>query len=140
MLVVVVLVVVGVVIGVLLAQRGTARARQRVEDRLATATVLRRDKAELRGVLGEDGGPTRGLGQLALTPDELVFVLYVGEGELRIPRSSIASVTVSRSLGDATFATDVLAVAHGGAEAAFEVPDLDAWLADLGGSRPGTAP
>lgn len=145
MVVVVVIVVVALllVVGFVLARRGATQAQQRVEDHLAGATVLRREKAELRGVLGIDG-PSRGLGLLALTPEELVFAQYVPDRAVRIARRAITAVTVARSLGEDTFAADVLVVGFTGdggpAEAAWEVPDLDEWLAALGGSRPGTAP
>jgi hypothetical protein len=134
---IVVVVVVLVVAGVVLARSGAGKAQQRVDARLDGLTVQRRSKANLFGMASAEATKVRGLGVLALTPDDLVFVQFVPDREIKVPRSSITSVTTSTSFLGQTQAKDLLVIAwsgHDGTdgdEAAWDVPDLPDWQAAL---------
>lgn len=116
------LLVAGVVVGVVLARRGAARVQERVEATLAGLDVRRQQKARLTR-LASGGVRSSGAGMLALTPEELVFVQFVPDRVIRVPRPAITS---------AAAADGALVVAWGGEEAAWAVPDIDAWRAELG--------
>ena len=129
--VVLVLVVVGVAVGLLLARKGARRASERVEERLAGLDVLRRTKANLYGVASEGKGQVRGLGTLALTPDELVFVQYLPDRLIRIRRDRITAAAIGRSFLGKTSGRDLLMVTWGEDVAAWDVPDVTSWQAAL---------
>jgi hypothetical protein len=129
--VVVVLVVVAVAAGVLFARRGAAAARERVDQRLAGLDVLRRSKANLFGVASEGAGQVRGVGVLVLTPDELVFVQFVPDREVRISRRQVTSATTSRSFLGKSQGRDLLIVTWSTDVAAWDVPDIAGWQAAL---------
>jgi hypothetical protein len=132
-----IVVVVLVAAGIVLARRGAGKAQERVDAHLAGLTVQRRSKANLFGMASAEATKVRGLGVLALTPDDLVFVQFVPDREVRVPRSSITSVTTSTSFLGTTQAKDLLVVAWSGSdgtdgdEAAWDVPDLPDWRAAL---------
>ncbi len=132
--VVVVVVLLGV--GVVLARQGAGRARARIDDRLAGLDVVRRSKANFYGLASAGAGQVRGLGVLALTPDELVFVQLVPDREVRVPRAAITSVRTERSYLGKTQGRDLLVVTWPDDEAAWDVPDVGAWSAELGSSPP----
>ena len=129
--VLVVLLVVGIAVGFALARRGTKRAVERVESRLAGFEVLRRSRANLYGVASEGKGQVRGVGALALTPDELVFVQFVPDRLVRVPRDRITGATTARSFLGKTHGKDLLVVTWSDDVAAWDVPDVDAWQAAL---------
>ena len=113
--------------------RGSRASNERIDARLAQLTVLRKDRATCVGVASADTAHSRGVGVLALTPDELIFWLAVPDREVRVPRAAITTTETVRSfLGKASEA-ELLHVAWtvDGAddEGAWKVPDLPEWLA-----------
>ncbi len=136
-IVVVVLVVVLVGVGLVVARRGAGRARSRIESRLAGLDVVRSSKANFYGLASAGAGQVRGLGMLALTADELVFVQLVPDREVRVPRAAISSVRVERSYLGKTQGRDLLVVTWADDEGAWDVPDVATWSGELGG---GAAP
>lgn len=141
MILVIVLAVVVVValgaVAVVGGLRGSKASNERIEGRLAELTVLRKDRATCLGRASADTAHAKGVGVLALTPDELVFWLAVPDREVRVPRAAITGSGSTRSFLDKHVAEDVLHVAwtvDGEAdEAAWKVPDLTAWVAALAG-------
>ena len=129
--VVVVLALAGIVVALLLARRGAQRVSARVEERLEGFDVLRRSKANLYGVASEGGGQVRGLGMLALTPDELVFVQFVPDRQIRIRRDRITAAAVGRTFLGKTSGRDLLMVTWGEDVAAWDVPDVTSWQSAL---------
>jgi hypothetical protein len=131
---VVVVVLAVVVVGIVAARRGAANVRRRVDDRLAGVTAQRRDKANFYGLGSGGSGQVRGLGTLVLTDDELLFVQFVPDVEVRVPRSAITSVTTDRSYLGKTQGRDLLVVAWTGDEpdqGAWDVPDVAGWQSAL---------
>ena len=129
--VVVVVLVVAAVAGMLLARRGAARATRRMESTLEGLDVLRRTKANFYGVASEGKGQSRGLGTLALTRDELIFVQFVPDRVIRVPRSRIVGATLARSFLGKTQSRDLLVVSWDNEAAAWDVPDVSSWERDL---------
>lgn len=133
--------VIAVVVGALLlvglvmvVRKGAASARNRIEARLAELHPERTGKANFYGNESRGASQVRGLGTLALTADEVVFLQLVPSFELRIPRAAITGISVVGSFLGKTQGRDLLLIewATPGAEAptdraAFDVPDLDAW-------------
>lgn len=121
------------------------RGRAAIDQRFSPSDVLRVETSALS--FGEESrGATqaRGTGALALTTNELFFQLYVPWRELRIPLSSIKSVSLVRShLGKTQF-TDLLHVSYvvgGGEDAvAWRVPEPAAWAAEIDQRRPPPQP
>ena len=116
---------------VLVVRRGMTRATARLEAHLADETVLLRSKANFYGVASGGGRQVRGLGILALTADELVFIQMIPDREIRIPRRSITSVDVVRSFLGKTQGRDLLKVAWDADEAAWDVTELAEFRAAL---------
>jgi hypothetical protein len=89
-------------------------------------------------------GQIRGNGDLALTADELVFVMWVPRRTLRIPRPAIEAVDTPRGFLGKTSGARLLRVQwrDGDAvdEAAWEVRDVDTWVAALGVPEPEPRP
>jgi hypothetical protein len=129
--IIVAVVLVGVVVAVVLARRATQKATARVEQRLAGLDVLRRSKANLYGIASEGGGQVRGLGVLALTPDELLFVQFVPDRQVRVRRDTITGAQPARSFLGKTQGRDLLVVTWDADVAAWDVPDVAAWQAAL---------
>ena len=115
----------------LMIRRGAGAARLRIDSALAELDVQRRAKANFYGLASKGSAQVRGLGTLALTPDELVFLQLVPANEVRVPRRSIHAVEVASSFLGKTQGRDLLVIswaADGSDEqVAFDVPDLDAW-------------
>lgn len=105
-----VLLLVAVVAAAVLVQRRAGQARARIEAGLAQLATVRRDTANFYGL--ESGGPSqvRGIGALALTDDELVFLQFVPEVDVRIPRAAITGVEIARSFLDKAHSRDLLVV------------------------------
>ena len=81
-------------------------------------------------------GQLRGAGYLALFGDELVFVQAIAKNHVRAKLSDIVGVTTPRSFLGKTQGVKLLAVEWRTGDAsdqiALRVPDLDAWVEDLG--------
>jgi hypothetical protein len=130
-------VVIGVAVVVVLARRGAKSASTRVEGRLAELDIDRQAKGTFYGLASAGEGQVRRLGTLVLTPDALVFLQFVPEGEVSIPRADITGAessptylgkTSDRALLVVTFAADGV---EGGDQAAWELPDVAGWRAAL---------
>jgi hypothetical protein len=116
------------------ARLGAARVRGRVEERLAGEHVRRQAKANFYGLASGGATQGRGLGTLALTDGELLFVQFVPDREVRVPLAAVTSVRSETGFLGKTQGRDLLVVAWGGAEpdeAAWDVPDLAGWRAAL---------
>ena len=129
--VVLIAVIVASAVAVVLVRRGMQRAQGRIDAHLADETVLLRSKANFYGIASGGGRQVRGLGILALTTDELLFIQVLPEREVRIPRRSITSVETVRSFLGKTQGRELLKVAWDGEEAAWDVTDLAEFRAAL---------
>lgn len=118
------------------AQRGLAAARGNLTEIAAGRTARRQSAAQSFGIRSEGAGQLRGAGYLALFDDELVFVQAIASNHVRAKLSDIVDVTTPRSFLGKTQGVKLLAVewrTHNGSDqVALRVPDLDAWVADLG--------
>jgi hypothetical protein len=113
-----------------------ARGRMAIEARFAATDVIRQETlAQSYGQQSRGPAQARGSGALALTKNELMFLLYVPERELRIPIASIGAVSLVRSHLGKSGGVKILHVAftRDGMEdaIAWRVPDPAAWKAAL---------
>jgi hypothetical protein len=135
--VIVAVVVVIVVVVIVLARKGAGRATERVQGRLAELDVQREAKATFLGLGSGGPGQVRVLGTIVLTPEALVFLQFVPEGEVAVPRPAITDVEVTDAYLGKDHTKPLLVVSFGGADeteqAAWEVPEPDAWRAALQG-------
>ena len=119
------------------ARRGLAAARANLTEVAAGRTARRQSSAQSFGIRSKGAGQLRGAGYLALFDDELVFVQAIAGNHVRARRSDIAGVTTPRSFLGKTQGVKLLAVEWRTGDAtdqvALRVPDLDAWVEDLGG-------
>jgi hypothetical protein len=132
--VILVLLLVAVVVAAVVVQKRAGQARARIEAGLARLDVLRQDKANFYGREGAGTTQVRGLGALALTPDELVFLQFVPSDELHIPRAAITGAELARSFLGKTQNRDLLVVTWDDGEvdrAAFEVKEAGEWRSQL---------
>ena len=134
---------VAVVVAAVVVQKRAGAARARIDAGLAQLDVLRQAKANYYGRESVTTSQVKGLGALALTPTELVFLQFVPEVDLHIPRAAVTGVEVARSFLGKTQNRDLLVVTWTTGDtgedgeaavdrAAFDVEDLDAWRTDLG--------
>ena len=142
-LVLAILVFVALVLAAVLVPVARRAKRQRAELEDELSDGLRR-KANARGLGLESRGrgQVRGNGWLMLTDDELRFSQWVPSRETRIPLAAVTAVETKRWWLGKTVGSRLLCVrwrTAGGAEdaMAWEVPDLDAWLAALATHRDG---
>lgn len=90
------------------------------------------------GLESRGRGQVRGTGTLALSVDELRFRQWVPRREVRVPLTDVTDIETPRWWLGKTVGRRLLCVRwrteDGGEDAmAWEVPDLEAWLADLRG-------
>jgi hypothetical protein len=132
--VVLVLLLLVVAVVAFVVQKRAGQARARIEAGLAALDVQRQDKANYYGRETAGKPQPRSLGALALTPGELVFLQFVPEEEVRIPRTAITGVEIARSFLGKAQNRDLLVVtweADGVDRAAFDVTDVHAWREEL---------
>jgi hypothetical protein len=119
------------------AKRGLAAARAQLTEVAAGRAARRESPAHSFGIRSKGAAQLRGAGYLALFPDELVFVQAIATNHVRAKLSDIVGVTTPRSFLGKTQGVKLLAVEWRTGDAteqiALRVPDLDAWVADLGG-------
>lgn len=119
------------------AQRGMAAARAQLSEVAAGRTARRESGAQSFGIRSKGAGQLRGAGYLALFDDELVFIQAIATNHVRAKLSDIVNVTTPRSFLGKTQGAKLLAVewrtGDGTDQVALRVPDLDAWVRDLGG-------
>jgi hypothetical protein len=112
------------------------------EARIASLGVdpVRRSAARSLGVTSLGRGQVRGSGTLALTGDELIFLLAVPARETRIALGSITRVDTCRSHLGKSVGSKLLRItwnAETGEDSlALQVPDLDDWYAALAAANP----
>lgn len=114
------------------AHRQRAELREELGEGVARSANVRTFGLESRGAK-----QVRGNGWLVLTAEELRFRMWVPDRETRIPLASITAVETPRGWLGKTTGRKLLCVRwrtpEGGEDAmAWEVPELDAWLAALG--------
>ncbi len=119
------------------AQGGLAAAREALTEVAAGRTARRESAAQSFGIRSKGPVQLRGAGYLALFDDELVFVQAVATNHVRAKLSDIVGVTTPRSFLGKTQGVKLLAVEWRTGDAtdqvALRVPDVDGWVADLGG-------
>ena len=108
-------------------------------------TATRKANARGLGLESRGKGQVRGNGWLVLSPGELRFSQWVPHRETRIPLSAVTLVETRRVWLGKTVGSKLLCVRwrtpEGGEDAmAWEVPDLDGWLAALAAQRDGVEP
>jgi len=121
-------------------KRGERRAKARLVEIANGRRPSRQAGARCFGVRSKGNVQIRpGAGGLVLFEDELVFVPLAGKSELRIPRAAILGIARANGYLGKRTAGKLLQVAwkhDAGVEAsAWEVKDIDAWIAALGGER-----
>ena len=119
----------------LFLRRLARSAREDLHERLRGERPQLEGNARLVGVKSRGPGQMRGTGTLALTPGEVVFLMWVPRRELRIARDAIESVQTGHGVAGKWTGAELLHVRwrSGDAvdEAAWEVKDLGAWLVAL---------
>ena len=118
------------------------RARRVAADAKAEASAEGGRSEHVRGLGLESRGASqvRGNGRLTLTDDELRFRMFVPDRETRIPLADVTSVGSERTWLGKWVGRRLLRVRgrtpEGAEDAmAWEVRDLDGWIAALGGER-----
>lgn len=119
------------------AQRGMTAARANLTAVAAGRTARRQSAAQSFGIRSKSAGQLRGVGYLALFDDELVFVQAIAKNHVRAKVGDIVGVTTPRSFLGKSQGVKLLAVEwrtdDANDQVALRVPDLDAWVEDLGG-------
>lgn len=107
------------------------RIRSDHDHLLSEVGALHTSQANLFGQASLGKHQVRGLGTLALTDTEVVFVQLVPRRVLRIPRDSITSTSATRTFLGKTIGRDVLVVTWEtdglGDAAAFDTPEIADW-------------
>ena len=140
--------VVGLVLGILIlvtlltavflipVARRARRVKAGIDEELGD-TATRKANARGLGLESRGKGQVRGNGWLVLSPGELRFTQWVPQRETRIPLAAVTVVETRRVWLGKTVGSKLLCVRwrtpEGGEDAmAWEVRDLDGWLAALG--------
>lgn len=134
-LIIALVVVTSCAIGLVLARRRARSAREDMPRRLGGERPELEGNARLIGVQSRGRGQMRGTGTLALISGELVFLMWVPQRELRIPRAAIESVQTGHGVAGKRVGGKALHVSWRSSddvdEAAWQVKDLDTWLEAL---------
>ena len=113
-----------------------AGAREQMEEEIGREPTRMKGRVRFFGRGSAGRGQVRGNGDLALTAEELVFVMWVPRRTLRIRRADISGVDTPRGFLGKTSGARLLRVhwrdGEGVDEAAWEVDDVDAWVAAIG--------
>jgi hypothetical protein len=115
--------------------RRAKRVRTELEDELG-GTIRRVANVRGLGLESRGRGQVRGNGWLVLTAEELRFRQWVPQRETTIPLAAVTSVGTERTWLGKWVGSKLLCVrwrtSDGGEDAmAWQVPDLDEWLAAL---------
>lgn len=115
--------------------RRAKRLRASMEEELG-GSARRTENVQGLGLESRGKGQVRGNGWLVLTADELVFRMWVPAHETRIPLAAVTSVGTERTWLGKWVGRRLLRVRWRGADGtedamAWNVRDLDAWLAEL---------
>jgi hypothetical protein len=119
--------------------RRAKRQRAGLEQELGDG-VRRTANARGLGLESRGAGQVRGNGWLVLTPDELRFRQWVPQRDTRIPLDAVTTVETKRVWLGKSVGSRLLCVRwrmpDGTEDAmAWQVRELDEWLAELGGRR-----
>ena len=119
--------------------RRARRVRADLEEELG-GSATRKANARGLGLESRGKGQVRGNGWLVLSPGELRFSQWVPRHETRIPLTAVTKVETRRVWLGKTVGSKLLCVRwrtpEGGEDAmAWEVRDLDGWLAALAAER-----
>ena len=119
--------------------RRARRVREGLEAELGN-TATRKANARGLGLESRGKGQVRGNGWLVLSPGELRFSQWVPQRETRIPLAAVTAVDTPRVWLGKTVGSKLLCVRwrtpEGGEDAmAWEVRDLDGWLAAIAARR-----
>ena len=119
--------------------RRARRVRTELEEELGDSAT-RKANARGLGLESRGKGQVRGNGWLVLSPDELRFAQWVPQRETRIPLTAVTLVETRRVWLGKTVGSKLLCVRwrtpEGGEDAmAWQVRDLDGWLAALAAER-----
>jgi hypothetical protein len=134
-----ILILVALLLGVVLISVGGRRLNAGIEEELGD-TATRKANARGLGLESRGKGQVRGNGWLVLSPGELRFSQWVPSRETRIPLTAVTLVETRRVWLGKTVGSKLLCVRwrtpEGGEDAmAWEVRDLDGWLAALAAQR-----
>lgn len=148
----VVLLVLGILLAVLLInilvwipivfwlRRRSRQARAQMAEVPKGQPVRLAERAQYFGRQSAGKAQVRGTGELALAADELVFVQWVPRRTLQVPRPGIEAVDTPRAWLGKTTGVCLLCVRWRDGEAvdaaAWQVRELDRWLAALGVDPP----
>ncbi|GIV86871.1 MAG: hypothetical protein KatS3mg054_0900 [Chloroflexus sp.] len=125
--------------GVLVVLRYTARQKEAsARERYPTARQI--DRASFFGQESRGVRQMRGNGTLILTDSELIFEMWVGNTEFRIPLRSIQALENPTSFLGKSRLTPLLKVVYTNAQGstdamAWQVPDLNRWMRQINGAR-----
>jgi hypothetical protein len=119
----------------LMARLFGGKARRRLDEILAGRAVHRLDDVLGFGVKSRGKAQIRGNGWLALTSDELIFVMWLPVRDVRIPRSAVLEAGTVKSWLGKTVGARLLHVRWEEDEAAWQVRDIESWLGDLNAWR-----
>jgi hypothetical protein len=110
--------------------RRAKRLRAELEAELGSA-IERIENTRGLGLESRGAAQTRGNGWLVLTPGELRFRQWIPDRETRIVRADVTAVETPKSWLGKSVGTRLLCVRWPGDAMAWEIRDLDAWLAAL---------
>lgn len=110
--------------------RRAKRLRAELEAELGSA-IERIENTRGLGLESRGATQTSGNGWLVLTPGELRFRQWIPDRETRIARADVTAVETPKSWLGKSVGTRLLCVRWPGDAMAWEVRDLDAWLAAL---------
>lgn len=120
-------------------RRAGAKAKVRIQEMAAGRVPRRQGQARSFGIRSKGKLQARGNGGLFLFDDEVIFVQLVGGNDVRIPRKAITAIATPRGFLGKTTGRKLLEVTWTAGDAtdavAFELQDLESWIADLGGER-----
>ena len=119
--------------------RRARRLKAGLEEELGESAT-RKANARGLGLESRGKGQVRGNGWLVLSPGELRFAQWVPQRETRIPLTAVTMVETRRAWLGKTVGSKLLCVRwrtpEGGEDAmAWEVRDLDGWLAAIAAQR-----
>jgi hypothetical protein len=110
--------------------RRAKRLRAELEAELGSA-IERIENVRGLGLESRGASQTRGNGWLVLTAGELRFRQWIPDRETRVARADVTAVETPKSWLGKSVGTRLLCVRWSGDAMAWEVRDLDAWLAAL---------
>lgn len=128
--------VLAVVIVLLVGVYRLRRMRARHCERLAVISPTHSAPAALFGLASDGKNQTRGVGTVAMSDAELMFVQLVPDRDVRVARQDVTSVQLTRTFMGSTASRDLVVVTwetHGLGDAiALSMDDAEEWADRLG--------